>query len=156
MKYIKKITSILMVASMTMVLFSGCSSKEVDTSSTTDTTSVAQDTKKNDPEEMKTAYSTVLKELVADSTITQDQSDKVLEAVVKEPAAEAPSTDGTASTDGTTPTEATTPTDGKQKQQKNNRLGKLVTSNVITQAQADTIDQKVKEEMKIAKDAATE
>ncbi|MGK0468365.1 hypothetical protein [Clostridium sp.] len=135
---------------MTMVLFSGCSSKEVDTSATTtDTTSVTQDTKKNDPEEMKTTYSNVLKALVTDNTITQVQSDKVLEVVVKQPAAGAPSKDATASTDGTTST------DGKQKQPQNIRLSELVTSEVITQAQADTIDQQVKEANKIAKDATT-
>ncbi|MFT5871909.1 MAG: hypothetical protein ACI8WT_000833 [Clostridium sp.] len=142
MKNIKKLTSILMVASMTMVLFSGCSSKKIDTSTdtsstTTDTTSVTQDTKKNDPTAMKTTYTTVLKALVTDSTITQAQSDKVLEVVAKEP------------TDGTTPTE------GQQKQHKNNKLSELVTSEVITQAQADTINQKVKEAMDIAQDTTT-
>lgn len=133
MKYMKKIIS--MVAIMTMVLFSGCSSKKVDTS------------QKKDLKNMETTYLNVLKALVTDSTITQAQSDKVL-IVIKKPT-------NTKTPSGTPLTNETTSTDGKQKQQKNNRLSELVTSKVITQAQADTIDKRVKEAMKIAKDATT-
>ncbi|MGV8981588.1 hypothetical protein [Clostridium sp.] len=161
MKNVKKITSILMAASITMILFSACSSKTADTTSTTtETTAVTTDAsktadnKRNDPTAMKTTYTNVLRALVTDSTITQVQSDKVLAIVVKEPTdGEKPT--GTPPTDGEKPS-GTPPTDGSkpndtnsadERKPKGDRLSELVTSKVITQAQADTINEKVQAAM---------
>ena len=75
-------------------------------------------------------------------TITQAQSDQVLEAVTKN----VPQDTETGKSSGTDKSRnKDKPVDTKPK---NNRLSELVTSGVITQAQADTINQKVGEAMK--------
>jgi len=148
MKNAKKITSILILASMTMVLFVGCGSTKTDTTANTNTNATDSQTRKSDPTAMKTLYSDTLKSLVTDGTITQAQSDQVLEAVTKN----VPQNTGTDKSSGTDKSKGTDKTDGTGKstgtKTKNNRLSELVTSGVITQAQADTINQKVGEAMK--------
>jgi hypothetical protein len=101
----------------------------------------------NDPSGMKTLYSTVLKALVADKTITQAQSDKVLVVATEnmQPGRGGAKPDGEPKADGTKPDDSAQPDGAKPK---NDRLSELVTSNVITQAQADTINQKLQEAMK--------
>lgn len=155
MKNAKKITSILIVATITMGMFVGCGSKTTaDASTTTQTTGAIQ---KNDSSTMKTTYSTVLKALVTDKTITQVQSDKVLALVSK-----AMPTGGGGKADGQKPS-GTAPTDGQKSGEKpsgiakqgaansrNNQLASLVTSKVITQVQANTISTKVQAAMKSA------
>jgi len=87
-------------------------------------------------EAMKTAYSSALKALVEDKTITQAQSDKILVAVTENTKAFGGGArpDDKAQVDGVRP--------------KNDSLGELVTSKVITQAQADAINLKLQEVMK--------
>jgi competence protein ComGC len=142
MKNAKKITSILMVASMTMVLLVGCGSTKTDTTTNTNTNATNSQTRKSDPTAIKTLYSDTLKSLVTDGTITQAQSDQVLEAVTKNVPQDT-ETGKSAGTDKSSGTDKSTGT-----KPKNNRLSELVTSGVITQAQADTINQKVGEAMK--------
>lgn len=142
MKNAKKITSILIVASMTMVLFVGCGSTKTDTTTNTNTNATNSQTRKSDPTAIKTLYSDTLKSLVTDGTITQAQSDQVLEAVTKNVPQDT-ETDKSAGTDKSKNTGKSTGT-----KPKNNRLSELVTSGAITQAQADTINQKVGEAMK--------
>ena len=84
-----------------------------------------------DGEAMKTAYGAVLKALVEDKTITQAQSDKILVAV----------TDNMKAFGGRARPDDKAQVDGVRP--KNDNLGELVTSKVITQAQADTINQKL-------------
>ena len=148
MKNAKKITSILMVASMTMVLFVGCGSTKTDTTTNTNTNATNSQTRKSDPTAIKTLYSDTLKSLVTDGTITQAQSDQVLEAVTKNVPqdTEAGKSAGTDKSSGTDKSKDTGKSTGTKP--KNNRLSELVTSGVITQAQADTINQKVGEAMK--------
>lgn len=88
-----------------------------------------------DPTAMNAAYSTVLKALVSDKTITQAQSDKVLVAVTENMNAGRGGTrpDDNGQVDGAKP--------------KNDSLSELVTSKVITESQADTINQKLQEAM---------
>ena len=138
MKNAKKITSILIVASMVMVLFVGCGSTKTDTTTNANTNATNSKTRKFDTTAIKTLYSDTLKSLVTDGTITQVQSDQVLEAVTKNVPQDT-ETGKSAGTDKDKPT---------GKKPKNNRLSELVTSGVITQAQADTINQKVGEAMK--------
>ena len=142
MKNAKKITSILMVASMTMVLLVGCGSTKTDTTTNANTNATNSQTRKSDPTAIKTLYSDTLKSLVTDGTITQAQSDQVLEAVTKNVPQDT-ETGKSAGTDKSSGTDKSTGT-----KPKNNRLSELVTSGVITQAQADTINQKVGEAMK--------
>jgi hypothetical protein len=106
--------------------------------------------KQQAPAAMTTAYSTVLKALVTEKTITQAQSDKVLVAVTanmrggragggeKKPT-------GSGSVDEQKPNDETQTDKSKPK---NDRLSELVTSEVITQVQADTINQKLQEAIK--------
>jgi hypothetical protein len=113
--------------------------------------------KQQAPAAMTTAYSTVLEALVTEKTITQAQSDKVLVVVTanmqggragggeKKPTA-------SESVDEQKPTDATHIDKSKPK---NDRLSELVTSKVITQIQADTIDQKLQEAMQITQSANT-
>ena len=142
MKNAKKITSILIVASMVMVLFVGCGSTKTDTTTNANTNATNSKTRKFDTTAIKTLYSDTLKSLVTDGTITQVQSDQVLEAVTKNVPQDT-ETGKSAGTDKSS--DKNKPTGTKPK---NNRLSELVTSGVITQAQADTINQKVGEAMK--------
>ena len=167
MKNAKKITSLLTVAAITMAMFVGCSSNKTNaTSTTTSTTQAASNTKKNDSTTMKTIYTNVLKTLVTNKTITQAQSDKVLAVVVKDmptgdkKQGDAAQTEGQKPS-GTPPTDnqnssGTAPTDGEKPSgtpraggtdSKNDKLSALVTSKVITQAQADTINKNAQSAM---------
>lgn len=149
MKNAKKVTLILIVASMTMALFVGCGSKKTDT-----TTNTNSQTRKSDPTAINALYSDTLKSLVTDGTITQAQSDQVLEAVTKNVPqdTETGKSAGTDKSSGADKPNGTDKTNGTGKstgtKPKNNRLSELVTSGVITQAQADTINQKIGEAMK--------
>ncbi|MBU3154380.1 hypothetical protein [Clostridium estertheticum] len=153
MKNAKKITSILIASSITMAMFVGCGSKTTaSTTAATTTTAVTTttETTKPDTSTMKTTYTTVLKALVTDKTITQSQSDKVLAVVAKaRPSGEKPSgtakegsekSTGSAPANGEKPS-GTKPTEGSNS--KNNQLASLVTSKVITQVQANTINTKL-------------
>ena len=80
----KQIASILIIASMTMVLFVGCSSKSATTSTqTTNQSATGQNYKKFNPAAMKTLLDNDLKALVKDKTITQAQSAKCLQWKLK-------------------------------------------------------------------------
>lgn len=133
---------------------------------------------------MKTLYTNVLKELVTAKTITQEQSDKVLAAVTKNiPTGNQKSSDnnsaggqkpsdngsngdqnGTASTNGTKP--SGNPPSGGEKPNgqapngskgnpQSQALSQLITDKVITQAQADTISQKVQAAMNTSQNTST-
>lgn len=150
MKNAKKFTSILIIASISMVMFAGCSSKKADTSSQTTTTGQTVN-RKFDPAVIKTRYEDALKSLVTAGTITQVQSDKVLEAVTKN----VPQSGNQSKGENNKPNGQQSNQQGQtkgtgsgQNRPRNNQLSALVTSGVITQAQADTINEKVAETMK--------
>jgi len=153
MKNAKRITSVLIATALTMAMFVGCSSKTAETSTTM---AAAGNSKSYDSTAMKTLYSSVLKALVTDKTITQIQSDKVLAVLGAARPTDGRKRGGKGQADGQKPSgEAPT---GNQKpsgnahangtRPKNNRLSQLVTSKVITQAQADTINKNVQAAMK--------
>lgn len=139
----KKLISILIAAGISITALSGCSSKSA--SANTNTSSNTNQTQKRrnfDPSAMKTRYETVLKELVADKTITQDQSDKIIAEITKQ-AANRPQNSGNKKNWQNNK-------QGGNGQHKNggnrgNQLSSLVSSGVITQAQADAITQKLRE-----------
>jgi len=97
-----------------------------------------------DPTAMKTAYSTVLKALVTAKTITKAQADKVLIAVTENMQVGGGGTrpDAKAQVDGEKPETTAGPGETRPK---NDSLSELVTIKVITQAQADIINQKFQE-----------
>lgn len=71
----------MVISSMTIVMFAGCSSTKV--ADTANTNNANLQVRKFDPAAMKTLYSDTLKTLVTDGTVTQAQSDKVLEVETK-------------------------------------------------------------------------
>jgi len=167
MKNAKKITSILIIASITMVMLAGCSSKKSDTATTG--TKGQFGNRNFDPATIKTRYEDALKPLVTAGTITQDQSDKVIAEVTKnmqQPGSQGSNgtgkptgqqnsqqgqTKGTGTDTGTGAGQGNgtgTGAGNGQNRSRTNQLATLVTSGVITQAQADAITQKLGETMK--------
>ena len=148
MKNKRKFISILIVASMSMGLFAGCSSKTADASATTTKQAAGNGgNRKFDPAAMKASYENVLKSLVTAGTITQDQSDKVLEAVTKNVPKSGDQGTNQSNSQKNSQGQNTGAGNG-QNRTRNNPLSALVTSGVITQAQADAINQKIRENMK--------
>ncbi|MGV8981627.1 hypothetical protein [Clostridium sp.] len=130
-KKLSKITLVLIIMSMFIILLSGCQSSAEKSSATT------QESAKSDPSVMKTKYEDILKGLVADATIKQDQSDKVLEVLIKNvPAA------------GTRVKGEKKQQSGEENNVRTNPLSELVTSKVITQAQSDAIIEKTRGDSK--------
>ena len=150
MKNAKKITSILIITSMAITMFVGCSSKSASTSAQATTTSQSTQTgnKNFDPTAMKTLYSNVLKPLVTAKTITQSQSDKILAAETKN----VQRSWGTGRPVGTATQSSANRQNGTNrrngKNTMSNKLSTLVSSKVITLAQSNTINQKIQEAMK--------
>lgn len=182
---LRKITSIIIAVSITAALISGCSSTKLNSSTSNTDTSVASSAATPDPNtksdnkrggiRMNDIYSSVLKALVADNTITQAQSDKVLETLSKAPGngaqgkgnnsnggstGDGNQSNGAPQANGDQP-KGTPPANGFQQNGggrgngarpngglNSDRLSELVKSNVITQTQADTIIQKIQEAMK--------
>lgn len=103
---------------------------------------------------IKTAYSNVLKTLVTDKTITQAQADKVLVAATEnmQGGRGGARPDDKAKVDGEKPDDKANIGGGMVK---NDSLSELVTSKVITQAQADTINQKLQDAMRNAQSSTT-
>lgn len=174
-----KITLLIIAASITVLLFSACGSKSSSSSSTTKTTNSTNQANTTNsqpsPDSMKTVFTNALKVLVSDSTITQTQLDKVLEAITKDMpennGAQPPTANDTSSNtnaQGTdkpsgTPPSGTPPTgtdkQGSQPQDGKNpiseKITSLVSSGVITQAQADKINTKITEAMKSSQNTTT-
>ncbi|MBU3114070.1 carbohydrate-binding domain-containing protein [Clostridium lacusfryxellense] len=112
-----------------------------------------------DPEAMKTAYETTLKSLVSAKTISQAQADKVLAASTENMPGGGR---GGARPDGSTKPDGAQdagekPDDAAQggERSKTDSLSELVTSKVITQAQADTINLKLQEAIKPEQSSTT-
>ena len=144
---LNKITTTIIITSMSVLLFAGCSSSKTNASTANETTN--SQARQIDGTAIKTLYSTVLKELVTANTITQVQSDKVLEVVNKDMpqggGGDKPTGTPPATTDDTT--KGTPPDGSNDSQPKNDRLSELVTSKVITQAQSDAINSKISASM---------
>ena len=140
-KVISKITIALVLISMSVFLFAGCKSKD----NSVQASGKTQGRGNFDPAAMKTRYEDALKGLVTDKTITQDQSDKVLVAMTKSmPSTGTKPTDKTATNKTATNKQANAGQGSGQNKQRPNQLAELVTSKVITQAQADIITEKLR------------
>ncbi|WP_298844645.1 hypothetical protein [Clostridium sp.] len=117
-----KISSILIIVSLSTMLFAGCSSTKPTTKKPIVTPKTAvNNTVKALSEDMKLLYTDTLKVLVKAKTITQTQSDKVMAEVKK---------------------------NVSQVKGNFNKLSKLVKDKVITQLQADIINEKIQKNMK--------
>lgn len=185
--------SLVLISGMITVILTGCGNNGTSTSAKSNNGTATYNSSNNgtsnssgnqnnkfDASSMKTLYSSVLKELVTAKTITEEQSDKVLEAVTEDMSSGgqqqkgnnasgtqkpsdnnsngdqkqngiAPSNGekptGTPPSDGQKPS-GTAPSNGGQGGPQSKALSELVTNKVITQAQADAINQKIQEAMK--------
>lgn len=142
----KKLISILIVASISITALSGCSSKSASANANTSSSNKTQMHKNFDPSAIKTRYETVLKELVSDKTITQDQSDKIIAEITKQ-ASNRPQNSGNKKNLQNNKQSGGQGSNGQHRNGGNrgNQLSSLVSSGVITQAQVDAITQKLRE-----------
>lgn len=135
----------LLAVSMSMVLFAGCQSKasNTDTQASSNTT---QNSKKPDPQQMKQRMQDNLKGLVTAGTITQAQSDKILEALTSN--TQKKDNQGTSQNNAQNNNQNNQQDNSKQGNNQNkprsNPLSKLVSDGTITQAQADAVMQKIR------------
>ncbi|MGH4139918.1 hypothetical protein [Clostridium sp.] len=162
-----KIASILVSASMTILVFSGCSGRtKIPNVVTKQQMSNTIKPNQSNSIAMRELYSKTLKELVTAKTITQTQSSKVLAAITNSmtPNTVAVPDTVTAPDAVTTPNTVTTPNGVKTPNTVRtpntvmtpntdttttiNGMSSLVKSKVITQAQANTINLKIQEAMK--------
>lgn len=168
----KKNISILIIASLTIIMFVGCSSyNKMGNSSNSGTTNNAGTTNNEQISYQTTSkklYSNALKPLVTDGVITQNQSDKVLIAITKNMLSDtgtsigtpSPGTPITTTPSKNTPSSGTpsigtpgasssgtpgTGTTGGKMLPNITELSKLVKNGVITQTQANTINQKLQD-----------
>ncbi|MFL0197814.1 hypothetical protein ACJDU8_19915 [Clostridium sp. WILCCON 0269] len=127
-----KATLYLVAISMSMFLFAGCQSNKNTASASQTTSNSTQSSSKPNAEQRKKQMQDSIQPLVTAKTITQDQANKILEAL-------------------------TTPVNGNgqnnqqnnnknssQNKMRNNGLTKLVSDGVITQTQADAVMQKIR------------
>lgn len=145
----KKLTSILLATAISVVMLTGCSFNKANSSTDSSKAAASSSNKTHrnfDPSAMKARYETVLKELVADKTITQDQSDKIIAEITKQ-ATNKPQSNGNKKNWQSNKQGGGQDGNGQHKNGGNrrNQLSSLVSSGVITQAQADTITQKLRE-----------
>lgn len=122
-----KVASILISASISIIVFAGCgtppkvwNSENLPNEVKPPITNATKSNKTNSTAMMKTLYSNILKDLVTAKTITQTESDKVLKELTR---------------------------DMSQFKNSNNKLSALVKNHVITQTQADKINQKIQNAM---------
>jgi len=141
MKKSNKIVAVLAILSMTLLLFSGCQSKDSASSGNGRTGEKGT----FDKSTMEKNYKDKLATLVKSGTITQDQSGKILTVLTarfdKKPQGNGGQADGNrAGTNGKNV--AGNSTKGKG-QGSSSELSDLVTQKVITQAQADSVTKSV-------------
>ncbi|MBZ9634802.1 hypothetical protein [Clostridium sp. FP1] len=140
MNKLNKITSGLIIISISAILVAGCQSSAAKATSAAPET-VQGNRGKFDPAVMKKQYEDALKGLVTDGTIKQAQSDKVLVVLTKNMSKPKTQTqDGNNQQNGQQSGQQGT----SQNKVRKNPLSELVTSKVITQAQSDAIMQKTR------------
>ena len=153
-RILKSVIPAMIIATMSVVLFIGCQSKDT----------AEQSNKKGNAfnaASMKQRFVDAIKPLVTDKTITQAQSDKIVTALTANTGnfggqrngqgTQSGSTKGTntkPATDGTSGTNTKPATGGTRTNRaasgQSTELAKLVTDKVITQAQADAVTEKLK------------
>ncbi|NMM62014.1 hypothetical protein HBE96_04775 [Clostridium sp. P21] len=146
----------LIAISMSLSLLAGCQSKSTtsNSSSTTKqiTTQASQSSsKKVSSDERKKQIQEGVKALVTAGTITQAQSDKIVEALTTMPSG---NKDGENKQDSNKPDNKPNQQGGQQDNNQNSNqnkpgspLSKLVSEGVITQTQADAVMEKIKGSM---------
>ena len=128
----------ILVFSMCLILFTGCQSK-------TATATSAKSPKRNfNAADMKKKMETNITALVTAKTITQSQADKVLAVLSASQMYSGEKTSQNGQTKDKQTVQPKANTGNTPSSQRANPLSKLVTDKVITQAQSDTIMEKVR------------
>lgn len=144
--FFNKTTACLLAIGMSIVLFAGCQNSSSNGASQV-SGNKTQNGNRPSQEQMKKTIQDSIQPLVTAGTITQDQADKIIAAYTTRPIGNGQNKpqdkpqnnqQGNAQRNG----------QNGQNRQKRNLLSKLVNDNVITQAQADTVAQKIKENPK--------
>lgn len=148
----------LVTVAMSVSLFAGCGSKSSTSASsgTTKQTTSQSSNKTSNSDERKTQIQESLKTLVTAGTINQTQSDKILTALTTKPdnkdgENKPPQDNG--QNNNQNQQQSNQQENGQANSQGNNQnkgkspLSKLVTDGVITQAQADSVMQKISANM---------
>lgn len=136
----------LVAVSMSVFLFAGCQSKSNDNSTAQTTNNTTQSSKKPDPAQMKQRMQDNLKALVTAGTITQAQSDKILEALTANTGKkdDQGKSQNNAQNNNQNNQQSNNQQGNNQNRPRNNPLSKLVSDGTITQAQADAVMQKIR------------
>lgn len=146
--FYNRVSFVLIIICIITMSFMGCKSKtKENVQNTQERSNQNSQNRKFDPQAMRDRYESVLKELVADGTITQAQSDKVLVYLTNnmpKPGTEPKITSGQQKS----PEEKSKDNVTDQGRPRNKQLAELVSTGVITQAQADKINSKLSEKMK--------
>lgn len=144
----------ILAISMSIFLFAGCQSSNNNTASAQTSNSTTQNTNRPSAEQMKKRIQDSIQPLVTAGTITQAQADKIVEAYTTRPAGngEKKKAQDNGQNSGQNNQQNSTQNSGQnngqgngQNRQRNNPLSKLVSDGTITQAQADAVAQKIKE-----------
>lgn len=144
----------LLIVSASLFLFTGCQNKNNQNSTDQTNTSYSNvngsqsNNGRPNADEMKKRMQDNINSLVKDGTINQNQANKILEELTantqrfngeKRPQNNQQSTQQNTQQNNPNNNQA-----NKQNRQRNNRLSKLVSDGVITQAQADAVMQKIR------------
>jgi len=149
--FFNKTTSCLLAIGMSIVLFAGCQSNSSNSGTTqaasADTQSASkQNGNRPSAEQMKKRVQDSVQPLVTAGTITQAQADKIITAYTTRPTGEGQKNKTQDNQQGNTQNNGQNNQQGNgQNKQRFNPLSKLVTDGTITQAQADAVSQKMKE-----------
>lgn len=153
--FFSKAMILLLTVSMSIFIFAGCQSKDNSSGGNQTTNKSAKAGNKLSPEEMKKRMQDSIQPLVADGTITQAQSDKIVEALSTNTrrkdgnASSQNNGQGNSGTDQKSNGQQDKSQDNKQNNNngqnkpRNNAINKLVSDGVITQAQADAVMKKI-------------
>lgn len=135
--FLSKTVTCLLVIGVSMTLFAGCQSSN-NSGNTDNTTQSTKKQNKLSAEQMKKKVQDSIQPLVTAGTITQAQADKIIAAYEARPA-------GNRQKNKTQDNQQNSQQGSNQNKQKFNPLSKLVSDGTITQAQADAVTQKMKE-----------
>lgn len=129
-----KILICITLASMSVFFFAGCQSKSKNNTSNTNNSG-----SRPNAAQMQQKMQDDIKPLISDGTITQDQADKIVEAMTNRPRGNGKNNQQ----NGGKNSHQNKAQSNGQIIQRSNPLSKLVSDGVITQAQADTVMQKI-------------
>ncbi|WPC39964.1 hypothetical protein [Clostridium sp. JS66] len=142
--FLSKTTACLLAIGVSMALFAGCQSSSSNSGTASNATQSTSKQNGNKPsaEQMKKRVQDSIQPLVTAGTITQAQADKIIAAYEARPAGNGQKNK---TQDNQQSSQQGSTQNNGQNKQRFNPLSKLVSDGTITQAQADAVTQKMKE-----------